>query len=139
MRWTKSSSNWKLLHFLLFSFIENYGTHIVTSATVGGRDVVYIRQHQSSSLSASDIENYVKDIGDDRFHNVKHFSGPGPLKYKEKVSINKCLYPTITSKHTTFSTTYYLCNFLYFMKIYYSCLALFICLLLLHSISLKTI
>ncbi|RZB82323.1 MACPF domain-containing protein CAD1 isoform B [Glycine soja] len=68
----------------LASFIENYGTHIVTSATVGGRDVVYIRQHQSSSLSASDIETYVKDIGDDRFHNVKHFSGPGPLKYKEK-------------------------------------------------------
>ncbi|XP_058756179.1 MACPF domain-containing protein CAD1-like [Vicia villosa] len=68
----------------LASFIENYGTHIVTSATVGGRDVVYIRQHQSSSLSAPDIENYVKDIENDRFHDAKNSSGPAALKYKEK-------------------------------------------------------
>ncbi|CAI0475647.1 unnamed protein product [Linum tenue] len=51
----------------LASFIESYGTHIVTSATIGGRDVVYIRQHQSSPLTASDIETYVKDIADQRF------------------------------------------------------------------------
>lgn len=93
MGWTEPSPNQKLLLFLILSFIENYGTHIVTSATVGGRDVVYIRQHQSSSLSAPDIENYVKDIGDDRFLDVKNVLGPGPLKYKEKVSIKKCLFP----------------------------------------------
>lgn len=68
----------------LASFIENYGTHIVTSATVGGRDVVYVRQHQSSSLAAPDIENYVKDIENDRFLNAKNTSGPAALKYKEK-------------------------------------------------------
>ncbi|GKU94331.1 hypothetical protein SLEP1_g7840 [Rubroshorea leprosula] len=68
----------------LASFIENYGTHIVTSATVGGRDVVYIRQHQSSSLSVSDIENYVKDIGDHRFMDSTGESSAGPLKYKDK-------------------------------------------------------
>ncbi|GLU13866.1 hypothetical protein SLE2022_304760 [Rubroshorea leprosula] len=68
----------------LASFIENYGTHIVTSATVGGRDVVYIRQHQSSSLSVGDIENYVKDIGDHRFMDSTGESSAGPLKYKDK-------------------------------------------------------
>ncbi|KAI4298182.1 hypothetical protein L6164_031772 [Bauhinia variegata] len=68
----------------LASFIENYGTHIVTSVTVGGRDVVYIRQHQSSSLSASDIENYAKEIEGDRFHDVKTLSSDGHLRYKEK-------------------------------------------------------
>uniref|UniRef100_A0A5B7A8Q5 Putative MACPF domain-containing protein CAD1 isoform X2 n=1 Tax=Davidia involucrata TaxID=16924 RepID=A0A5B7A8Q5_DAVIN len=68
----------------LASFIENYGTHIVTSATIGGRDVVYIRQHQSSPLSGSDIENYVKDIGDQRFSDLKSQSSGGPLKYKDK-------------------------------------------------------
>ncbi|GLT80161.1 hypothetical protein SLA2020_516150 [Shorea laevis] len=68
----------------LASFIENYGTHIVTSATVGGRDVVYIRQHQSSSLSVSDIENYVKDIGDHRFMDSTGESSAGPIKYKDK-------------------------------------------------------
>lgn len=68
----------------LASFIENFGTHIVTSATIGGRDVVYIRQHQSSPLSTSDIENYVKDIGDQRFVDTKSQPSVAPLKYKEK-------------------------------------------------------
>lgn len=68
----------------LASFIENYGTHIVTSATIGGRDVVYIRQHQSSPLSALDIENYVKDIGEHRFSDSKGQFTAGPLKYKDK-------------------------------------------------------
>ncbi|KAA8519596.1 hypothetical protein F0562_013959 [Nyssa sinensis] len=68
----------------LASFIENYGTHIVTSATIGGRDVVYIRQLRSSPLSGSDIENYVKDIGDQRFSDLKSQPSGGPLKYKDK-------------------------------------------------------
>lgn len=68
------------------SFIENYGTHIVTSATVGGRDVVYVRQHQSSPLSALDIESYVKDIEDQRFSDSKVNTSAGSLKYKDKVS-----------------------------------------------------
>ncbi|CAK9152652.1 unnamed protein product [Ilex paraguariensis] len=68
----------------LASFIENYGTHIVTSATVGGRDVVYVRQHQSSPLSVLDIENYVKDIRDQRFSDLKSQPSAGPLKYKDK-------------------------------------------------------
>lgn len=70
-----------------FSFIENYGTHIVTSLTVGGRDVVYIKQHQSSPLSVLDIENYVRDIGEHRFVDVKSQSSSGPLKYKDKVCL----------------------------------------------------
>ncbi|GER24541.1 MAC/Perforin domain-containing protein [Striga asiatica] len=68
----------------LASFIENYGTHIVTSATIGGRDIVYVRQHQSSPLSASDIENYVKDIADQRFSESKVNTSAGALKYKDK-------------------------------------------------------
>ncbi|GMN43448.1 hypothetical protein TIFTF001_012652 [Ficus carica] len=68
----------------LASFIENFGTHVVTSATIGGRDVVYIRQHQSSPLLATDIENYVKDMGDHRFQDSTSQSSAGPLKYKDK-------------------------------------------------------
>lgn len=68
----------------LASFIEKYGTHIVTSATLGGRDVVYVRQHQLSPLSAVDIANYVKDIGDHRFSDLKGQPSAGPLKYKDK-------------------------------------------------------
>lgn len=71
---------------MCLSFIENYGTHIVTSITIGGRDVVYVRQHQSSPLSSLDIENYVKDIGDQRFSDSKVNTNAGALKYKDKVS-----------------------------------------------------
>lgn len=70
----------------LASFIENFGTHIITSVTIGGRDVVYIKQHQSSPLSALDIENYVKDIGDQRFLDLESQSRPGLSKYKDKVA-----------------------------------------------------
>lgn len=77
--------NFFFFFLLLFSFIENFGTHIVMSATIGGRDVVYIRQHQSSPLSTMDIQSYVKEIGDDRFQDSKGQSTAGPLKYKDKV------------------------------------------------------
>ncbi|GAB2252693.1 hypothetical protein Droror1_Dr00005540 [Drosera rotundifolia] len=69
---------------LLASFIENFGTHIVTSVTIGGRDVVYLRQHQSSSLSASDIETYVKDIGHQRFEESRNQSSAALMKHQDK-------------------------------------------------------
>ncbi|KAL9233970.1 hypothetical protein vseg_008900 [Gypsophila vaccaria] len=68
----------------LASFIENYGTHVVTSATIGGRDVIYVRQHESSLLSASEIENYVKDIADQRFTDLQGETTTSPTKYKDK-------------------------------------------------------
>ncbi|KNA12138.1 hypothetical protein SOVF_128530 [Spinacia oleracea] len=68
----------------LASFIENFGTHVVKSTTIGGRDVVYVRQDQSSLLSASDIENYIEDIGDQRFTDLKGQPSAPSLKYKDK-------------------------------------------------------
>ncbi|KMS96635.1 hypothetical protein BVRB_8g200980 [Beta vulgaris subsp. vulgaris] len=68
----------------LASFIENFGTHVVKSTTIGGRDVVYVRQDQSSLLSESDIENYMKDIGDQRFTDLRGQPNASPLKYKDK-------------------------------------------------------
>lgn len=90
MDWTALGFDFQFLFpFFLFlcscSFIENYGTHIVTSVTIGGRDVVYIRQHQSSLLSVKDIEDYVKEIGDQRFLDSSSHLNAGPLKYKDKV------------------------------------------------------
>ncbi|GER55723.1 MAC/Perforin domain-containing protein [Striga asiatica] len=32
------------LYFLVI-FIENFGTHVITSVTTGGKDVIYVRQH----------------------------------------------------------------------------------------------
>ncbi|KAL2899900.1 MACPF domain-containing protein CAD1 [Bienertia sinuspersici] len=50
----------------LASFIENFGTHVITSVTIGGKDVIYVKQHQSSPLSAMEMKNYVQDIGNRR-------------------------------------------------------------------------
>lgn len=67
------------------SFIEKFGTHIITSTAIGGRDVVYIKQHQSSPLSASDMKTYVEDIAKNRFLNMENQPWPCPISYKEKV------------------------------------------------------
>ncbi|KAF3486164.1 hypothetical protein F2Q69_00052503 [Brassica cretica] len=68
----------------LASFIKNYDTHIVTSVTIGGRDVVYIRQHQSSPLPVSEIDNYVNDMRKHRFQDAESQSIIGPLNFKDK-------------------------------------------------------
>ncbi|KAL0700191.1 hypothetical protein Bca4012_056313 [Brassica carinata] len=90
-------TSWKLnvyvtLPTCLLSFIENYGTHIVTSVTVGGRDMVYIRQHQTSPLPVSEIENYVNDMEEQRFHKAETQSITGSLKYKDKPPVEDLQY-----------------------------------------------
>ncbi|KAF1876577.1 hypothetical protein Lal_00021133 [Lupinus albus] len=58
----------------LASFIENFGTHVITSITIGGKDVIYIKQHHTSPLSKSEIKSYIEDIGNQRvlrlFHSI---------------------------------------------------------------------
>lgn len=51
----------------LASFIETFGTHIIVSIKVGGKDVVYLRQHQDSQLSASEVQRHLMKIADLRF------------------------------------------------------------------------
>lgn len=65
-------------------FIENYGTHVITSVTIGGKDVIYVKQHQSSSLSTMEIKNYIQDIGNQRFSSSESTTSSGLLKFKEK-------------------------------------------------------
>nr|GLL36797.1 MACPF domain-containing protein CAD1-like [Ipomoea trifida] len=68
----------------LASFIENFGTHIITSITIGGKDVIYVKQHLSSPLSTVEIKNYVQDIGNQRFSSIESLTSSGLLKYKDK-------------------------------------------------------
>ncbi|XP_042514224.1 MACPF domain-containing protein CAD1-like isoform X2 [Macadamia integrifolia] len=70
----------------LARFIENYGTHIITSITIGGKDVIYVKQHQSSPLSTMEIKKYVKDIGDQRFSDSESHTSSGPMKIKDKAA-----------------------------------------------------
>ncbi|KAK1312314.1 MACPF domain-containing protein CAD1 [Acorus calamus] len=78
------SNSWEPIS--LARFIENYGTHIVTSVMVGGKDVVYVKQHSTSSLSTMEIKNYIQDIGDQRFSDNERHTSSGPMKIKDKAS-----------------------------------------------------
>jgi MAC/Perforin domain len=123
-----------------YRFIENYGTHIITSVIIGGKDVIYVKQHSSSALSAAEIKNYIQDIGDHRFsHNDSHNSGP--IKLKDKVSIFSLVYfgfvilmyiSLFSEKYLlyivfTFSSTTYLVMYstkrllLHFYYLYFNC------------------
>ncbi|KAL7265680.1 hypothetical protein ACSBR1_003462 [Camellia fascicularis] len=68
----------------LASFIENFGTHVITSVTIGGKDVIYVKQHQTSPLSTMEIKKYVQDIGNHRFFNTNSLTSSGLLKYNDK-------------------------------------------------------
>nr|XP_018679115.1 PREDICTED: MACPF domain-containing protein At1g14780-like isoform X2 [Musa acuminata subsp. malaccensis] len=48
-------------------FIENYGTHIIVGLSVGGQDVVYVKQDQSSSLPPSELKQQLDKLGDQLF------------------------------------------------------------------------
>ena len=75
-----------ILLYFLDSFIQNFGTHVITSVTIGGKDVIYVKQHQTSPLSTLEIKNYVQDIGDHRFSSTENLTSSGLLKYKDKAS-----------------------------------------------------
>ncbi|OMO94541.1 hypothetical protein CCACVL1_05933 [Corchorus capsularis] len=68
----------------LASFIENFGTHVITSVTIGGKDVIYIKQHHTSPLSTMEIKNYVQDIGNQRFSDKESHTSSGQIKLKDK-------------------------------------------------------
>lgn len=75
-------SNWDPA--ALASFIENFGTHVITSVTIGGKDMIYVKQHQHSTLSTLEIKNYVQDIGNQRFSDSESHASSGPMKLKDK-------------------------------------------------------
>ncbi|KAG4403531.1 hypothetical protein GLYMA_01G132400v4 [Glycine max] len=74
--------NWDPLS--LASFIENFGTHVITSITMGGKDVIYVKQHHTSPLSKLEMKNYIQDIGNQRFSDINSQTSSGQTKSKDK-------------------------------------------------------
>nr|KYP48386.1 hypothetical protein KK1_029917 [Cajanus cajan] len=68
----------------LASFIENFGTHVITSITIGGKDVIYVKQHHTSPLSKLEMKNYIQDIGNQRFSDINSHTSSGQTKSKDK-------------------------------------------------------
>lgn len=65
------------------SFIEKYGTHVIVGLSMGGQDVVYVRQHASSPLSPSEIRAHLDKLGDQLFTGACAVPPPH-LKSKSK-------------------------------------------------------
>ncbi|KAK9935404.1 hypothetical protein M0R45_022507 [Rubus argutus] len=62
-------------------FIEKYGTHIVVGLSVGGQDLVLVKQDKSSNLGPSELKTHLNELGDQHFTGTCNFS---PLRSKAK-------------------------------------------------------
>ncbi|GMH26950.1 hypothetical protein Nepgr_028793 [Nepenthes gracilis] len=51
----------------LAEFIDMYGTHIIVGLKMGGKDVVHIKQLQSSNLHPTELQQLLKKQADERF------------------------------------------------------------------------
>lgn len=72
----------------LAGFIEKYGTHIVVGVKMGGKDVIHLKQLQSSNLTPSEIQKLLKKLGDERFSTDIEESGK--LVQSAKLKVNNC-------------------------------------------------
>lgn len=50
-----------------YRFIEKYGTHVVVGVTMGGKDVIHVKQMRKSNHEPDEIQKMLKHWGDDRF------------------------------------------------------------------------
>ncbi|PAN08100.1 hypothetical protein PAHAL_1G387300 [Panicum hallii] len=72
-------------------FIEKYGTHVVVGLSMGGQDVVYVKQHKSSALSPSEIKEHLDRLGDQLFTGacaMPPLRGKSKDKYKMPEAFN---------------------------------------------------
>ncbi|KAL5566415.1 hypothetical protein UlMin_029579, partial [Ulmus minor] len=51
----------------LARFIDTFGTHIIVGVKMGGKDVIYMKQHHSSTLQPADVQKKLRDMADKRF------------------------------------------------------------------------
>jgi len=71
-------------------FIEKYGTHIIVGISIGGQDMVLVRQDKSSKLEASELKKHLYELGDQLFTGTcsippKHLR---TKQHRQKVLIN---------------------------------------------------
>ncbi|KAI5382774.1 hypothetical protein KIW84_070257 [Lathyrus oleraceus] len=57
----------------LARFIENFGTHILVGLSIGGKDLLLVKQDVSSNLGPSDLKNHLDELGDQLFSGTCNF------------------------------------------------------------------
>lgn len=68
-------------------FIEKYGTHIIVGLSIGGQDVVLVKQDNSSNLGPSELKKHLDDLGDQLFTGTCNFT-PNIKEQKNKVLVS---------------------------------------------------
>ncbi|XWS62406.1 hypothetical protein CRYUN_Cryun06bG0008100 [Craigia yunnanensis] len=48
-------------------FIKTFGTHIIVGVKMGGKDVLYVKQHHSSIVRPADVHTKLKKMADEKF------------------------------------------------------------------------
>lgn len=79
-----SMNNVTKIAFLFDRFIEKYGTHIVVGLSIGGQDVVLVKQDKSSNLEPSELKTHLENLGDQLFTGTCSFA-PKSKEHKHKV------------------------------------------------------
>lgn len=64
-------------------FIEKYGTHIIVGLSIGGQDVVLVRQDKFSNMEPSQLKNHLDELGDQLFTGICNFC-PQQCKSREQ-------------------------------------------------------
>ncbi|KAG9445029.1 hypothetical protein H6P81_016369 [Aristolochia fimbriata] len=77
-------STWNPRH--LARFIENYGTHVIVGVSVGGQNLVLVRQDQSSDVPPSQLKQHLEKLGDQLFTGACIIP---PLHLRNKNNKNK--------------------------------------------------
>ncbi|KAJ4889974.1 MACPF domain-containing protein [Raphanus sativus] len=78
---------------LLARFIEKYGTHVITGVSVGGQDVVVVRQDTSSDLDTDLLRHHLYNLGDQLFTGSCLLSSHRPNKKANHNSQSQPKFP----------------------------------------------
>ncbi|MFQ6629362.1 hypothetical protein Gotur_006616 [Gossypium turneri] len=79
----------------LARFIEKYGTHVIVGLSIGGQDVVLVRQDKSSNLQPSQLKKHLDDLGDQLFTGTCSFA-PNTKNQRLKTNLREELLQGIS-------------------------------------------
>ncbi|KAJ1425326.1 Membrane attack complex component/perforin [Sesbania bispinosa] len=68
----------------LARFIKKFGTHILVGLSIGGKDLIFVKQDVSSKLAPSELKKHLHELGDQLFTGTCNFL-PKTKEHKYKV------------------------------------------------------
>ncbi|KAJ9566389.1 hypothetical protein OSB04_002355 [Centaurea solstitialis] len=81
----------------LAQFIDKYGTHIIVGVKMGGKDVICLKQLQTSDLEPREAQTILKQLADEKFSENMKKTPEKSLKQKDERSVAWDLPPAVTN------------------------------------------